>query len=100
MTSTATRTSRKSSGSAAMAAYSSRASSAACGCAALRIGDEVHLVGERLGTEPAAPGSALVEERVAQCAQEVAEVVLVAEEPRAREHARVRLLDEVFRILA
>ena len=72
-------------------------------CVRLRgpgIGDEIHLVGERLGTEPAAPGSALVEEGVAQRPQEVAEVVFVAEEPRPREHARVRLLDEVFRILA
>ena len=98
--STATRTSRKSSGSAAIAAYSSPASTAACGSPRLRVGDEVELLGQRAGAEPAALGPLLRQEGVAQRAQEVAEVVLVAEQPAAPEHARVGLLDEILGVLA
>jgi hypothetical protein len=49
------------------------------GPARVRVGDEVELVGQRIWTEPTPLGSLLVQEGVAQGAQEVAEVVLVAE---------------------
>ena len=68
--------------------------------ARLRVGHEVELVGQRAGTQPAALGPLLGQEGVAQRAQQVAEVVLVAEQARAGEHARVRLLDEILRVLA
>src|SRR5439155_5893799 len=66
----------------------------------LQVGDEVELVGKRAGTESAALGPFLVQERIAQRTQEVAEVVLVVEQARASEQARVGLLDEVLGILA
>ena len=50
--------------------------------------------------EPAAFGALLVEEGVAQRAQEVAEVVLVAEQARAPEDACVGFLDKVLGVLA
>jgi hypothetical protein len=65
----------------------------------VRVGDEVELVGQRVGPEPAAFGTLLVEEGVAQRAQEVAEVILVAEQARAPEDARVGFLDEVLGVL-
>ncbi len=61
---------------------------------------EVELVWEGSGTQSAALGPLLVQEGVAQRAQEVAEVVLVAEQARPREQARVGLLDEVLGLLA
>ena len=66
----------------------------------MRVGDEVELVGQRAGTQPAALGPLLVQEGVAQRTQEVAEVVLVAKQARAGEQARVGLLDEILGILA
>jgi hypothetical protein len=65
-----------------------------------RVGDEVELVGERAGTKSAALGPLLVQEGVAQRAQEVAEVVLVAKQPRPGEQACVGLLDDVLGVLA
>ena len=98
--STATRTSRKSSGQCRDGGIQLPGLECSLRLRGSGVGDEVHPVRERLGTEPAAPRSAFIEERVPQGAQEVAEVVLVAEEARAGEHTRIRLLDQVFRILA
>ncbi len=65
----------------------------------LPIGDEVELRGARPGTKPAACRSLLVQEGVAQRTQEIAEVVLVAEQARPSEHACVGLLDEILGVL-
>ena len=69
------------------------------GVARQRVLDEVELVRERLRPQPSALGTLLVQERVAQRAQQVAEVVLVPEQAWPREHARVRLLDEILGVL-
>jgi hypothetical protein len=45
-------------------------------------------------------GALANEERVPQRAQEVAEVVFAAQEAWFREHARIRLLDEILGVLA
>jgi hypothetical protein len=68
--------------------------------ARLRIGDELELLGQRVGTEATALSPLLGQEGVAQRPEEVAEVVLVAEQAWAGEHARVRFLDEVLGLFA
>src|ERR1041384_1692640 len=102
--STATRTSRKSAGRAAGAPERPPASRAGLGrglrLQRVRIGDRVQLLGQGARAEPAALASLLVEEGVAQRAQEIAEVVLVPEQARPGEHAGVGLLDEVLRVFA
>jgi hypothetical protein len=67
--------------------------------ARVRVGDEVELVGKRTRTEAAALRSFLGQERVTERTQEVTEVVLVPQQPRAGEHTRVGLLDEVICVL-
>src|SRR5439155_20601435 len=66
----------------------------------LRVGDEVELVGQRARPQSAALGPLLVQEGVAQRTQEVAEIVLLAEQAWAAEQARIGLLDEVLGVLA
>jgi hypothetical protein len=61
----------------------------------LRVGDEIELLGQGAGTEAAALGAPLGQEGVAERAQEVADVVLAAEQARAAEDSCVGLLDEV-----
>ena len=95
MTSTATITSRKSSGRAEIAASSSRCSTASCGPPPLHHAVEVLRI-RRVGRPPLRR-PVLVEEHVAHRAEQVAEVVLVADHARAREHPRVGLLHEVVR---
>jgi hypothetical protein len=68
--------------------------------ARLRVGEGVELVGQRVGTQAAALGPLLRQKGVPERAQEVAEVVLVAEQARAGEHACVGLLDETLGVLA
>jgi RNA polymerase sigma factor (sigma-70 family) len=68
--------------------------------ARLRVGDEVELIGQRPGSQPAALAPLQIQERVAKRAQQVAEVVLAAEQARAGQHARVGFLDEVLGVLA
>ena len=65
-----------------------------------RVGDEVELIGEHGRTHSATLAPPLVQKGVAQRAQEVPEVVLAAEQAGADKHAGVRVLDEVFRVLA
>src|SRR5262249_6420819 len=65
----------------------------------VRIGDEVELVGQCIGPEPAGFGTLQVEEGVAQSAQEVAEVVFVPELARTGQYPCVSLLDEVLGVL-
>ena len=62
--------------------------------------DELDAFRQRLRLRSPLPRAPHVQERVAEDAEQVAEVVLVAKEPRPRKHARVRLLDEVLGILA
>ena len=100
MTSTATRTSRKSSGSAASRHRARRLRP--------RPGDRARAgSATRSSCSGSGPGRSRRrsvlrpgEERVAQRAQEVAEIVLVPEQARPGEHARVRLLDEILGVLA
>ena len=66
----------------------------------MRVGKEIVLVGQRVRSQPAALGPFLRQEGVPQCAQEITEIVLVAQKTRTGEHAGVGLLDQVFRILA
>ena len=98
--STATRTSRKSSGQRCHRGVELAGLDRSVRLARLRVGDEVELLGQRAGAQPAALGSLLGQEGVAQRTEEVAEVVLVAEQPGSPEHARVGLLDEVLGVLA
>ena len=67
--------------------------------ARLRVGDEVELLRQRIGARPPALRSLLIQERVPQRAQEVAEIVVSAEQPRPLQQLRVRLLHEVLGIL-
>ncbi len=62
--------------------------------------DELLALRKRRGPRPAALGAEPVEERVPEDAEEVAEVVLAAEEARPREHTCVRVLDEILGVLA
>jgi hypothetical protein len=48
---------------------------------------------------PAALRPSRVEKRVPQNPEQVSDVVVAADESRPREHARVRLLDEVLGVL-
>jgi len=64
------------------------------------ICDEIQLLGERVGTRAPALGTLLVQERVAKCPEEIAEVVLVAKQPGTSEHPRVRVLHKVLGVLA
>ena len=56
--------------------------------------------GQWVGTKSAALRPLLIQERVAQCAEQVAEVVLTTDDARPGEHARVGLLHEVLGVLA
>ena len=65
----------------------------------VRVGDDVVLVRQRSGPETAALRALLIQERVPERPEEIAEVVLAAEEARLRQHPRVRLLHEILGVL-
>jgi hypothetical protein len=65
-----------------------------------RIGDEIRLIGQRARTQSSPFASLTREKGVAERAQEVAEIVLVAQEARSPEHARIGLLNEILGVLA
>jgi hypothetical protein len=64
------------------------------------ICDQIQLLGERVGTRAPALRPFLVQERVAECPEEIAEVVLVAKQPGSSEDPRVRVLHKVLGVLA
>ena len=70
------------------------------GIASVRVGEDVRLLGQRARPQAAALCLEPTEERVPQGAEEVAEVVLVSEQARLGQYARVCLLDEIFGVLA
>jgi len=55
---------------------------------------------ERHRLRPPLSGAALIQVRVAQDAQQVAEVVVAVQQPPPAEHTQERVLDEVFGLLA
>jgi len=62
--------------------------------------DRLELLGHRGRRRPARAGAVPAHERVAQDAQQVPEIVVVAQQARLGEHARERVLDEVLGVLA
>ena len=70
------------------------------GGSSLFAGPERRALHELRRNGPASLGAALADQRVAHRAQQIAELVVFAEQPRPREHARVGLLDEVLGLFA
>jgi len=56
--------------------------------------------GSRRCPEPAALRALLIQERVAERPEEIAEVILAAEEAGLRQHPGVRLLHEILGVLS
>ena len=70
------------------------------GAGAERAVGEIELLRDRRRLRATHRGAVAADERVAQDAEEIAEVVVVPQQPRLGEHARIRLLDEIFGVLA
>ena len=97
--STATSARRKSSGSSAIAPYTACASSASSGRSRRSAVGKVELLDAGRDLRAPRRGAPRGQERVAQHPHEVGELVVAAQQTRAREHAREGLLNEVLGVV-